>query len=196
MRRTYGLLITLTAATLLLVGAGCGMTKKTTDGFDVQFIDMMVPHHQGAVAMAEIAQQRAERAEIAQMANAIITAQEAEIARMKGWRQDWAGSDQTPPMDKMPMVPGMGSHGGHGGSTMNMAADVEQLRGAPGPFDHAFIDAMIPHHRSAIEAAKAAETRAERSEIKELAANIIADQQREIAQMESWRDAWFGPHDH
>jgi uncharacterized protein (DUF305 family) len=29
-----------------------------------------------------------------------------------------------------------------------------------------------------------------------LAANIIADQQREIAQMEGWRDAWFGPHSH
>jgi uncharacterized protein (DUF305 family) len=195
MRPNLGLLLAL-AATLLLIGTGCGMTNRTAGGFDVQFIDLMVPHHQGAVAMAETAKQRAERAEIKQMAEAIITAQQGEIAQMKRWRQGWAGSDQTPPMDKMPMVPGMGPHGGHGGSTMNMAEEVEQLRGAPDPFDHAFIDAMIPHHQSAIEAAKAAETRAQRPEIKELAANIIADQQREIAQMEGWRDAWFGPHSH
>ena len=193
------------AAALLLAGAGCGMgtmqhggsASKAAEDFDIQFIDMMVPHHQGAVAMAQIAQQRGEHTEIIQMADAIISAQEAEISQMKSWRKAWAGSDQTPPMDRMPMVPGMGAHGGaHGGSSMNMAEDVEKLRRAPDPFDHAFIDAMIPHHRSAIEAAKAAETRAQRTEIKELAATIIADQQREIAQMESWRDAWFGPHSH
>jgi uncharacterized protein (DUF305 family) len=188
-------------ATLLLVGSGCatqhaGPTTKTGGDFDVQFIDMMVPHHQGAVAMAEIAQQRGERTEIKQMASAIIGAQEGEIAQMKRWRQDWAGSDQTPPLERMPMVPGMAAHGGHEGSAMNMAEDVEKLRSTPNPFDHAFIDAMIPHHQSAIEAAIAAQTRAQRSEIKDLAGNIIADQQREIAQMEGWRDAWYGPHGH
>jgi uncharacterized protein (DUF305 family) len=51
---------------------------------------------------------------------------------------------------------------------------------------------MIPHHQSAIDAAKAAETRAERAEIKELARAIVADQQREIEQMQQWRQAWFG----
>jgi uncharacterized protein (DUF305 family) len=195
MRRNRGRLATLTA-TLLLVGAGCGMMTKTVGGFDVQFINMMVPHHQGAVAMAEIAQQRSGRAEITQMAEEVISAQQGEIAQMKRWRQEWAGSDQTPPLDKMPMVPGMRTHSSHGGSTMNMAADVEQLRRAPDPFDHAFIDAMIPHHQSAIEAAKAAETRAERPEIKQLSATIITDQQREIVQMEGWRDDWYGPHGH
>jgi uncharacterized protein (DUF305 family) len=158
--------------------------------FDAQFIVMMVPHHQGAVEMAKIAQERAEHPEIAQMAEAIITAQEGEISQMKAWRLAWFGSDETPPLDKMPMVPGMGGHGGHG--TMDMAADVEALRAAPEPFDKAFIEAMIPHHQSAIDAAKAAETRAERAEIKELAQAIITDQQREIEQMQQWLQAWYG----
>ena len=55
-------------------------------GFDAQFIDMMVPHHQGAVEMALIARARAEHPEVAQLAEAIIQAQEAEIGQMKAWR--------------------------------------------------------------------------------------------------------------
>ena len=173
----------------LLIGTGCTVTRTQPVSFDAQFIDMMVPHHQGAVEMAKIAQARAEHPEIAQMAEAIVTAQEDEISQMKAWRQEWFGADQIPPMEQMPMVPGMVGHGGHG--TMNMAADVEALRNAPEPFDKAFIDAMIPHHQSAIDAARAAETRPERAEIRELARVIIADQQREIEQMQQWRQAWY-----
>jgi uncharacterized protein (DUF305 family) len=163
--------------------------------FDQQFIDMMVPHHQGAVEMAKVAQQRAQKPEIKAMAADIVAAQDAEIAQMRGWRKAWFGSDQTPSMDKMPMVEGMSSagHGGHGaGTTMDMAADVEALRKAGEPFDRAFIDAMIPHHESAIDAAKAAATRAQKPEVKKLAADIVAAQEREIAQMKEWRRAWYG----
>jgi uncharacterized protein (DUF305 family) len=183
------------AAIVAAVLTGCAAGGGPQPTFDRQFIDMMVPHHQGAVEMARIAQARGQRPEVTELAAAIIRAQEDEIARLKGWRRAWFGSDQTPPLDKMPMVPGMG--GGHAmgersGGTMDMAADVESLRQAGEPFDRAFIDAMIPHHESAIAAAKAAETRAERPEIKTLAKAIIADQQREIEQMKAWRAAWFG----
>jgi uncharacterized protein (DUF305 family) len=54
-----------------------GRSAEQAASFDQQFIDMMVPHHQGAVEMARIAQQRAEHPEIAQM---------------KAWRQDWYGA--------------------------------------------------------------------------------------------------------
>lgn len=182
----------------IILGPGCAQTGSRSDqvdSFDQQFIDMMVPHHQGAVQMAQLAQRRAEHPEIKQLAEAIIRSQEAEIATMKGWRKDWFGSDGTPPLDKVPMVPGMAGHGGGhggGGTMMDMAADVETLRNAPEPFDRAFIDAMIPHHESAIEAAKAAQTRAQKPELKELAKAIIADQQREIEQLMVWRQAWYG----
>ncbi len=214
MRRHRRHLLSLATA-LLLILAGCGMnsmqhagaTTKADQSFDIQFIDMMVPHHQGAVAMAEIARVRAEHREIKDMAEAIVAAQEQEIGQMRAWRKEWFGSDRTPSMDLEPMLhgpspPQSGGHDGHGSTaasqpmTMDMAAEVEALRNAPDPFDHAFIDAMIPHHRSAIEAVRAAETRAERPEIKQLAGAIISDQQREIAQMERWRDAWYGPHAH
>jgi len=186
-------LISSSIGTTLLIGTVYAMTRSQPMGFDAQFIDMMVPHHQGAVEMAKIAQRRAEHPEIAQMAEA-ITAQENEIGHMKVWRLARVGSDETPPMERMPMVPGMGGgHASHGGSeTMDMAADVDALRNAPEPFDKAFIEEMIPHHRSAIDAAKAAESRAERAEIKELAQASIIDQQREIERMQQSLAAWYG----
>ncbi|MCX6024215.1 MAG: DUF305 domain-containing protein [Chloroflexi bacterium] len=190
--RILRLLLMSTAMTFALACNMAGM--NATDSFDRQFIDMMEPHHQGAVEMGKIAQERGEHPEIKQMADGVIRSQEDEIGKMKAWRKSWFGSDQTPPMSQMPMAPGMAGTEGHGGpgATMNMAADVENLRTAPPPFDCAFIDAMIPHHQSAIDAAKAAETRAQKPEIKELARAIMANQQREIDQMKQWRQTWYG----
>lgn len=189
-------------------------SPSAASAFDRQFIDMMVPHHQSAVEMAKIADSRSQRPEIKQLAADIVRTQNAEIDQMKRWRREWFGSDQTPSMSQIPMVEGMTmpdnttpmaggmpgmpgmpggpSTGSAGASTMDMAKDVEALRTAPEPFDRAFIDAMIPHHQSAVAAARAAESRAQRPEIKELAQNIIRDQEREIAQLRPWRLAWFG----
>jgi uncharacterized protein (DUF305 family) len=58
--------------------------------YDVRFIDAMIPHHEGAVAMAQEALAKSERAEIKALAQAIIDAQTEEIARMKEWRAAWA----------------------------------------------------------------------------------------------------------
>lgn len=190
---------------VLLVSTGCGMPSSTagakTIPFEQQFIDMMVPHHQGALEMARIAEQRSQRPEIRRMADEILRMQQAEIDQLRAWRKAWFGSDQTPPMDRMPMIEGMqmptsGGHAGHGGGasasqTMDMAADVEKLRTAPEPFDRAFIDAMIPHHQDAIEASKAASSRAQRDEIKSLAQEIVDGQQREVDALRQWRQAWF-----
>jgi uncharacterized protein (DUF305 family) len=158
-------------------------------GIDQQFIDMMVPHHEGALGMARIAQQRAERPELRQLADDILRSQDAEISRMRQWRQEWFGSSATPSMNKMPMVPGMAGMN-HAGTTMDMTADVERLRGVPAPFDLAFIDAMIPHHQSAIEAARVALKESSRQEIQDLALGIIEAQQQEIGQMRAWRLSW------
>jgi uncharacterized protein (DUF305 family) len=159
--------------------------------FDQLFIDMMVPHHQGAVEMALVAQARAEHQEIKDMAQAILRGQSAEIDQMRAWRLAWYGSGETPVLSVMPMF-----HEMNGQvmvmPAMNMAQDVERLRAAPEPFDRAFIDEMIPHHQSAIDAAQIAQRQAIHPEIRDLAAAIIADQQREIDQMRTWRLAWYG----
>ena len=59
------------------------------------------------------------------------------------------------------------------------------------PFDRAFMDAMIPHHQSAISMARIASEKGDILEIKELAENIVSAQQREIEQMKHWREEWY-----
>jgi uncharacterized protein (DUF305 family) len=60
--------------------------------FDRAFIDMMVPHHQGAIAMAKQLLDKGEQPALRKMANDIISAQTGEIAQMRKWRKAWYGS--------------------------------------------------------------------------------------------------------
>jgi uncharacterized protein (DUF305 family) len=61
------------------------------------------------------------------------------------------------------------------------------------PFDQAFIDAMVPHHREAIDMARAAQARGlSQPDLGEIASDIVSSQQREIDQMLAWREQWFG----
>lgn len=165
-------------------------TPMVNTEIDQQFIDMMVPHHQGAVEMARIAQERSQRPEVQEMANNIVSSQEEEITKMKGWRQQWYGSSETPPMSAMPMMQEM-SGMGEAGHPMDMQADVDALKNASEPFDLAFIDAMIPHHQSAIDAANMVKESAVHPEIRALAQQVIEEQQKEIDQMLNWRKTWF-----
>jgi uncharacterized protein (DUF305 family) len=74
--------------------------------------------------------------------------------------------------------------------SMGMMMDPQQLANKE-PFDKAFIEAMIPHHQSAIEMAEVAYEKSENSRIKELAGDIISAQKREIEQMKQWRKEWY-----
>jgi uncharacterized protein (DUF305 family) len=73
--------------------------------------------------------------------------------------------------------------------SMNMGGTATADPNAP--FDAKFIDGMISHHQGAIEMAKEAQTKAEHAEIKTLANNIIADQQKEITKLQNWRKDWY-----
>lgn len=180
------------ASTSMTAGAtAAGSSQAGT--IDQAFIDMMVPHHQSAIEMAKLAKDKAEHQELRGLADTIITAQEGEISQLKGWRSAWFGSDSTPAMDAMPLMPGMDpGMGGHAmnGATMDMTADVDKLKTAD-PFDGAFLDAMTAHHESAIEAANIALGETQRPEVKKLAQDIVEAQQAEIDQMKAWRATWY-----
>lgn len=76
-----------------------GMMDRETMGqmmgrsfdFDRMFLLMMIPHHEGAIEMAQTALQQAEHAEIKTLAQAIITTQQAEITEMRGYLRAWYG---------------------------------------------------------------------------------------------------------
>jgi len=63
--------------------------------YDKRFIDMMIPHHQGAITMAKDALQKSQHPEIKKMAQNIIDSQQKEIKQFQAWRQNWYGSQQT-----------------------------------------------------------------------------------------------------
>jgi uncharacterized protein (DUF305 family) len=56
---------------------------------DRRFLEAMIPHHQGAIEMANAALAQAEHQELKQMAQAIIQTQQAEINQMEQWLADW-----------------------------------------------------------------------------------------------------------
>ena len=184
------------SATSLLLAvfliAACGSGSDSAASLDQQYIDMMVPHHESAVAMAELATVRSQRAELQEYAAAVIAAQTTEIAQLRSWRKEWFGSEETPPMSEMPMLPGMSAGmPGHdmSGGTMDMEQDIRDLEGAS-DFDRAFLEAMIAHHEMAVEASEIAVAGEVRAEIKVLAEDVIADQRAEIQQMEAWLASW------
>jgi uncharacterized protein (DUF305 family) len=73
---------------------------------------------------------------------------------------------------------------------MNHSASME-LGPADAEYDLRFVDAMTPHHEGAVVMAKEAQQKSQRPEIKKLAADIIAAQNQEIAELKQWRQAWY-----
>jgi uncharacterized protein (DUF305 family) len=62
---------------------------KTGDEFDKAFLEAMIPHHEGAIDMAQMVEQSAKHQEIKDLAKAIATSQQREIDMMKQWQKDW-----------------------------------------------------------------------------------------------------------
>ncbi|MFE0155847.1 DUF305 domain-containing protein [Nonomuraea sp. NPDC059007] len=138
---------------------------------DVMFAQMMIPHHEQAVEMAELATTRAADPEIKELASEIKAAQDPEIQTMKGWLTAWGK-----PMPSGGM--------GHDMPGIMSEADMKQLEGAKGAaFDKKFAELMIAHHNGAIEMARTEQSQGANPEAKALAKAIESAQQSEIAQM-------------
>jgi uncharacterized protein (DUF305 family) len=148
--------------------------------FDRAFIDAMVPHHQAAIEMANEAKAAGLRdPRLIKVADDIIATQQVEIDQMLEWREEWFGSRARAPEAAALEVLGLSAadagmeHGGMGGAT-------------PGAVDQTFAGMMIGHHVGAIRMAELAEEKAGHAEIKKLAGEIIAVQQREIEILEAY----------
>jgi uncharacterized protein (DUF305 family) len=148
--------------------------------YDLQFLDTMIAHHQGAVDMARGVETKAEQAGLKALARNIITSQEKEIGEMKVWREKWFPG-QVPAIN-MEMT-------GMNDSMKDM--DMMKLDSLTrNDFDLKFIKQMIPHHEGAVIMAKEALQKSQKAEIKNMAALIIRDQEAEIKQMKDWQAAW------
>lgn len=189
MKRTL-MSITLAVVAALTV-AGCGSdtdsngSTGSTDSSDAQFNDadvtfaqQMIPHHEQAVEMATMAQERASSTEVKQLADKIAAAQGPEIDTMTGWLEDWGQEVSSDSMSGM-------DDSGSDMSGMMSDDDMESLGTATGAeFDQMFLTMMIEHHTGAIEMAKTEQQDGENPDAIALAETIEADQTAEIAQME------------
>jgi uncharacterized protein (DUF305 family) len=168
---------------------GHGMDLGPADAnFDLRFIDGMIPHHEGAVVMARDVLQKSKRLELRQLATAIISAQQKEIAQMKRWRQQWYAKMPATPMAWHDQMGHMMEMSQQQRRSMMMTMD---LGAADANFDLRFLNAMIPHHEGALTMAKSAKQNSQRAEMQRLAQDILSSQQAEINQMKKWRKAWY-----
>jgi uncharacterized protein (DUF305 family) len=155
--------------------------------FDQLYIDMMIPHHQSIIAMAQAARDRLTDERLQATAESIITTQDAEITQLRLLREQWYGGARSMPKDEtmmgmmMEQMPGMGVM-----DQMTMLMDAEALVAAfcaGSDPDLTFIEVTIPHHEMAIAASEAALEKAVHPEIKEIAQGVVEAQQREIDEL-------------
>lgn len=149
---------------------------------DISFSQMMIPHHEQAVEMSQLAPERASSTFIKDLAKTIQNAQQPEIELMAGWLDTWG-------MPRMTMMDSMSAHGGHGMTGIVSDEDMDKLAAAKGAaFDRLYAELMIAHHEGAIDMAQAVEN-SSNPDVAALAKGIISSQQAEIAQMQEFLDS-------
>ena len=146
-----------------------GMTTTATSG-DVEFAQMMIPHHEQAVEMADVALENDTASQdVKALAAQIKAAQDPEIQTMKGWLAQWGASESSGQMD-------------HGG--MMSDDDMSSLMGASGPeFNQMWLTMMIEHHEGAVEMAQDVLATTSNPEVEQLATAVVQGQEKEITTM-------------
>jgi uncharacterized protein (DUF305 family) len=186
MRRTAKA-ASLALSALLLLGA-CGggsadgtgtvpaAATATFNDDDVMFAQMMIPHHEQAVEMSDIALDPTVGASdaVRQLATRIKGAQDPEIELMTGLLTGWGKSTEMDmSMDHSSMMDGM--------LTAGELDVLSSLRGAD--FDRAWMEAMVKHHEGALAMAKDVLEGGSDPSVRKLAEEIVAGQQAEIDEM-------------
>jgi uncharacterized protein (DUF305 family) len=164
------------------------MAVKPTGDADRDFVAMMVPHHQGAIDMAQAELQYGHNQKLLRIAQEIVVEQLQEIAAMRlaigepaspTWVTD--GAHEAPaPLKAAPDSDAAFI------SRSNAAMDkmmTDMAVKSTGDVDHDFVAMMVPHHQGAIDMAQAELRYGQNPQLKTVAQEIIVDQMQEIALM-------------
>lgn len=144
---------------------------------DVMFAQMMIPHHEQAVVMADLTPDRSSDPQILALALEIKNAQAPEIELMESWLENWG-------IDMLPADEAMAAHGSHGMDGMLTEEQLNELAAAQGAdFDELFAAFMIEHHEGAVAMAQDVLTSGQDPAVSQLAREIIATQEKEILQL-------------
>lgn len=156
-----------------------GMMLVDTDG---AFAAGMIPHHQGAIAMAKAELKYGKDPEMRKLAQQIIDAQDPEILRMTKWLSANPEAAKTRAHSHADMSP---MHKELMAGMTKMHDDMMKGSMMADP-DVAFAAGMIPHHIGAVDMAKVELKYGKDADMKALAQEIIDAQQPEIEQMRAW----------
>lgn len=152
---------------------------------DVGFLQMMIPHHEQAVQMAQMVPSRSQNAKILALAAAIKSAQGPEIAQMQSWLTDWGVSVSPSSTADMSGMAGMdsGSSGvpADGMMTADQMAALAKSSGAA--FDKMWLQMMIEHHEGAVVMARHELAAGQNAQVKALAQAVIDGQTKEVNEM-------------
>ncbi len=156
---------------------------KMTGDFDIDFANMMIPHHQSAVDMAEMYLPKSKDEKIKTMAQNIITAQKKEIDELKNLIANHK------PADTKERHSDAGHEGGNHNELMDaMTKMMSTMKGLKmsGDTDKDFVTMMIPHHQSAVEMAENEISHGKHVAMKTFAQKVINDQTKEIKEFNDW----------
>jgi uncharacterized protein (DUF305 family) len=140
---------------------------KVLSSSDAMFLQMMIPHHEQAVIMSDLAIKISTNKELLTLAAQIKSAQNPEIVQMKKWlADDGLGEDPGHSMD------GMGG--------MLSEDELTDLSNSTGKnFDKKFISGMIEHHLGALDMVRMIED-SKVAELRSFADSITKTQSAEI----------------
>lgn len=152
------------------------MSITFTGNADVDFARGMIPHHQGAIDMAEIVLRYGKDASVKKLANEIIAAQKKEIAQMRTW---------------------LARNGSLQGGTdavivkaaytdVNTRMHKDMTMAFTSNPDKDFMMGMIPHHVGAVDMAKILLQYGRDAELRKLGDDVVRTQNEEIALMRDW----------
>ena len=178
---TVGSLLTLFMTTNL-ISNNFKIRQTVSNSLDKHFIEQMIPHHEGAIDMAKLAQKRSKNTNVLNLSESIIQSQSQEIIKMQTWYKDWYGKIPTSDSN---LTNGMGRGMMHGGMMGGNTADTDLLENSKN-FDEDFLKEMIPHHQMAVMMAQMLLSGTDTPEMMQLAQDIIKAQETEITQMRSW----------
>jgi uncharacterized protein (DUF305 family) len=160
-------------------GSASAKPNGNHNSADVEFATMMIPHHQQALEMAELAGERASNPEVKKLAGKIEKAQDPEIKLMSGWLRGWGEP-----------VPSPGMMGGHDMPGLMSDQDMKALEKASGEdFDRMFLEMMIRHHQGAVDMAETELKEGKDPAVRKLAKSIATSQTAEIGQMRNLLDS-------
>lgn len=121
------------------MGMNHGAHSASMGGDEAMFLQMMIPHHQQAIVISDLAISISKNEDILKLAKQIKGAQDPEIDQMKSWLKA-AGLGEDP------------GHSMHAMAGMLTDSQLEQLKNSTGKdFDRQFLSGMIAHHEGAVD---------------------------------------------